>query len=132
MLDARSENDAAVQAAIDSLIAEFKGHPKLPRAISRIQEAYYIRILEAETWVEENYLYPIEAWEKTLSAIPDFFHPSPDLYYFIACCYYQLGEYEKAIEHYIIVLDKWPDHRHAFGAQRLIDTCFERLENPGK
>ena len=131
MENIRLDNDPDAQFGLDNLIAEFKGHPKLPRAISRIQEAYYIRILEAETWVEENYLYPIEAWEKTLSVIPDFFHPSPDLYYFIACCYYQVGEYETAIEHFAIVLENWPNYNYFGDPQHLIEMCFERLENAG-
>jgi len=132
MLDIGLGNDTSAQAALDSLIADFNDHPALPAAISNIEGAYYIRILAAESWLRENYLHPVEIWEKVMTKFPDFFHSDPDLYYFIACCYYQLGEYEKAIEHYIIVLDNWPDHRHAFGAQRLIETCLGRLINAEK
>lgn len=125
-------NDTAAQTAIDTLIVDFNEHPDLPDAISNIEEAYYIRILAAETWVRENYLHPIEIWEKVTQKFPDFFYNDPDLYYFIACCYYQLGEYEVAIGYYGIVIDNWPDYKYTWGAQRLIDTCFERLTNAKK
>jgi len=125
-------NDTAAQTAIDTLIVDFNEHPDLPDAISNIEEAYYIRILAAETWVRENYLHPVEIWEKVTQKFPDFFYNDPDLYYFIACCYYQLGEYEVAIGYYGIVIDNWPDYKYTWGAQRLIDTCFERLTNAEK
>jgi len=132
MLDIGLGNEANAQAALDSLIADFNDHPALPAAISNIEGAYYIRILAAESWLRENYLHPVEIWEKVMTKFPDFFHDDPDLYYFIACCYYQLAEYDNAIEYYIMVLDNWPDHKRARGARLLIDLCFKRLENSAK
>jgi len=128
----RSGRDADAEAAVDKLIADFNDQPGLPGVISKIEEGYYIRILAAETWVRGNYLHPVKIWEKVMSKFPDFFHGDPDLYYFIACCYYQLGEYDKAIEYYSVVIDNWPDHRNARGAQRLMETCLERLINAEK
>ena len=125
-------NDIAAQAATDKLIADFNDHPGLPRAISKIEEEYYIRILDAGTWVKENYLEPVKLWEKVMTIFPDFFHPDSDLYYFIACCYYQLGQYENAIEHYTILLDNWPDYNNLGVPQHLIKLCREKLANAAK
>jgi len=113
MADIGLGNDANAQAALDSLIADFSDHPALPAAISNIEGAYYIRILAAESWLRENYLHPVEIWEKVMTKFPDFFHPDPDLYYFIADCYRQLGKYEKAVEYYGIVAANWTQNGYA-------------------
>jgi len=125
-------NDSEALTVLDKLIADFNDHPALPKAISYIEEEYYNKILAAETWARENYLHPVEIWAKVLSKFPDFFYDDPDLYYFIACCYYQLGEYGDAINHYIIVTDTWPNCRYVEGAQHLMDECFEKLANAVK
>ena len=126
-------NDAvAEEAAMDRLIAHFKDYPDLPKEISRLEEKYYNKILATEQYSIENYVKPVTIWENVLERWPDFFYDDPDLYYFIACCYYQLAEYENAIDYYTIVLDNWPDHRAASGAQLLMEMCFEKLAAPAK
>jgi tetratricopeptide (TPR) repeat protein len=125
-------DDAAAQVALDTLITDFNDHPGLPRAIINIEEHFCNKILAAESWASDNYLNPLKVWEKIIKRFPDFFYDDPDLYYFIACCYYQLGQYEKAIEYYSIVIDKWPNDKHVRGAQHLIHSCLERLTNTGK
>jgi len=78
--------------------------------------------------VRENYLRPVEIWEKVLSKFPDFFYNDPDLYYFIACCYYQLGQYKKAIEYCNLVINNWPDHKYGRrDARYLIDDSLDKL-----
>ena len=122
------KKQADAEAALDSLIADFADHPALPRAISNIEAGYYMRILAAESWVRENYLRPVEIWEKVLSKFPDFFYNDPDLYYFIACCYYQLGQYKKAIEYCNLVINNWPDHKYGRrDARYLIDDSLDKL-----
>ena len=103
-------------------------------AISNIEERYYNKILATEQRpLDKSYhRRPVKVWERITKEFPDFFHNDPDLYYFIACCYYQLGEYEKAINHYYEVIDGWPDYKYVEGAQHLMDECFEKLENNGK
>jgi len=108
-----SGDDPNAQAAIDKLVADFAGHRELPEAISRIEEAYYIRILSAEQYSSEDYIYPVKLWEKVVERFPDFFHNDPDLYYFIGDCYRQLGEYEKAIQCYDIVAANWTQNGYA-------------------
>jgi TolA-binding protein len=122
-------DNTAAEEAIDSLITNFNDHPDFPKAISRVEEKFYNEILATEQHFSEDYIYPVMVWEKVTERFPDLFYDDPDLYYFIACCYYQLSEYENAIEYYSIVIDTWPDYRYALGAQRLTDVCFERLTN---
>jgi len=106
-------NDAAAQAALDSLIADFNDHPDLPRTIVHIEEQYYFEVVAAEPPPRENYLKPVKIWEKVMKKLPDFFYDDPDLYYFIADCYRHLGEYEKAIQCCRIVADKWTQNGYA-------------------
>ena len=83
-------------------------------------------------WVRDNYLQPTLIWEKTLGRYPDGFCNDPDLCYFIACCYYQLKQYENAVQYYVLLLNNWPGHRYAFGAESLILACFEEAANAEK
>jgi len=106
-------NETAAEAGINSLITNFNGLPDLPETISRIEEGYYINILAVEEYFREDFLNPVEVWEKVMRRVPDFFHDDPDLYYFIADCYRQLGEYEKAIEYYGIVAANWTQNGYA-------------------
>ncbi|MCD6296565.1 MAG: tetratricopeptide repeat protein, partial [Deltaproteobacteria bacterium] len=106
--------DAQADALLDSLIVDHNDVSDLPGAISRIEEAYYIRILSAETWVRENYLHPVEIWQKVMEEFPDFFHPDPDLYYFIADCYRQIDKYEKATTYYNKAVALSPDGSYEY------------------
>lgn len=126
-------DDSTAQEVVDNLIADFSDNPDLPEVVSAIEAAYYTRILASETWVRENYLHPIEIWEKVKARFPDFFYDDPDLYYFIACCYYQLGQYEKAIEYCSIVINNWPEHKYGRrDARHLIDDSLDKLGRSGK
>jgi len=125
-------NYAAAQQAIDSLITDFNDHPDLPTAVSYIEEGYYIRILEAESPRSEDYYRePVEVWEKVTEKFPDFFYDDPDLYYFIACCYSKLGEYENAIAYYRKVGANWPNYYQAWGTLSLIESSYEGLKEAG-
>jgi TolA-binding protein len=125
-----SGDDPNAQAAVETLITDFNDHPGLPRAISQIEEAYFIRILAAETRVREDFLPPVEIWEKVITKFPDFSYPDPELYCFIASCYYQLGKYEEAIGLYRKVAANWPDYQ-AWGTLSLIEECYEGLKEAG-
>ena len=125
-------NYAAAQQAIDSLITDFNDHPDLPTAVSYIEEGYYIRILEAESPRSEDYYRePVEVWEKVTEKFPDFFYDDPDLYYFIACCYSKLGEYENAIAYYRKVGANWPNYYQAWGTLSLIESSYKGLKEAG-
>jgi len=117
-------------AAVDALLTEFAGHPDLGAVVGKIEEAYYVKILANDEQPLDKAYYenPRAVWEKVTTRIPDFFYNDPDLYYFIACCYYQLADYQPAISYYQIVVDNWPQHRNARGAGHLINDCYAKLE----
>jgi tetratricopeptide (TPR) repeat protein len=83
---------------------------------------------------------PVKIWERVTKIFPDFFRDDPDLYYFIGDCYRHLGEYEKAIQCYGIVADKWTQKGYAMvsnvvvpkaddgpGDYEAIHALFDRL-----
>ena len=129
-IDIEDYND--VQSGLDTLITDFNDCPQfLPVSISNIEKRYYKKTWNTkERSLDESYhRKPVEVWENVMTRLPDFFHDEPDLYYFIACCYYQLGEYEKAINHYYEVIDSWPGYKYVEESQQLMDKCFEKLED---
>jgi len=108
-------DDPNAQVAIDSLIANFNGHPMLPGAISGIFSCYYINMLADEGHFGGDYLIPVTVWEEVLERFPDFFYfcKDSDLYYFIADCYRHVDDFEKAIQYYDIVAANWTRNQYA-------------------
>jgi len=102
-------------AAVEKLIADFNDNPNLAKGLIQIAEEYYNEIVASEERPVDKVYYenPVKIWERVTKIFPDFFRDDPDLYYFIGDCYRHLGEYEKAIQHYGIVADKWTQNGYA-------------------
>ena len=66
-------------------------------------------------------------WEKVLAAVPDFFHNDADLYYFIAGCYQNTGEYEKALEYFEFTASNWPYKKMGRDAQIMLNEVEQQL-----
>ncbi|MCK4256880.1 tetratricopeptide repeat protein, partial [candidate division WOR-3 bacterium] len=152
-------DNTRAEETFDKLIADFSEHPDLPRAIDNIEEGYYNKILAANPPLnrdqskikkvevkeqsrqdvslskpfpgEDYFKNPLRVWEKVIRKFPDFFFDDADLYYFIANCYYRLGEYEKAAQCYQKVVDNWSDYSSAGNAQFLIGFGYEKLKTLG-
>jgi tetratricopeptide (TPR) repeat protein len=133
-----TDNSEAALQVMNGVLIDFQASADLPQVIYRTEEQYYMRLYylmrsgAKGPYSKEYYLKPIVLWQNVLSKSPDFYYDNPDLYYFLACCYYQLGEYKGAVEYFGMVIDNWPDCRYASGAQMLIDECQERLGNTVK
>jgi len=125
-------NDAAAQAALDSLIADFNDHPDLPQAIFRIGESYYNKAFRREkegldAEAKDNFKKAIAVWGKIMTELP----PSattPEAYYFSAVCYSRLRQHTKAIEQYQNVVANWPDCENASRAQFMVARIYEHLK----
>ncbi|MCJ7728650.1 MAG: tetratricopeptide repeat protein, partial [Sedimentisphaerales bacterium] len=133
-------DDAAVQADVNSLIADFNGQPALPQAIFAIGEEYYNKALKAkdepnspEARPEGYYQKALTVWERIIKELPDSNATvAAHAHYFSAVCYRKLGNQEKAVEHFQTVVDSWPDYQYAWSAQCLIGECYEKLQRSGK
>jgi TolA-binding protein len=128
-------DDAAAQAALDILIADFNDHSDLAAAVFAVGERYYNWAFQCENQglaaeSEENFQKAIAVWERIITELP----PSPitpQAYFSSAECCRRLGKYEKAVEYFQAVVDNWPDYEYAGDAQFLIGTSYERLRNGG-
>ncbi|NIP28030.1 MAG: tetratricopeptide repeat protein [Phycisphaerae bacterium] len=130
-----SGDDAAVQDALDTLIADFNDHNDLPEAVFVIGEQYYDNAfrykkegLQAES--QSSFQKAIAVWERIITDLP----PSPFIpqaNIFVGICYDRIGDYRTAIKYYQVVLDDWPDYRHAGSAQYKIGRCYQRLRDAG-
>ena len=121
------DNHATAETEIDRFITDFKHHPEFTESINRIEESYYNKVFLVEGLVEEDWLRPVEMWEKVLAADPNFFYNDPDLYYFIAGCYHNLGEYESALEYFDFTALNWPDKKMGRDAQIMLNEVEQEL-----
>ncbi len=134
MVNISLDHDAAVDAVIGSMIADYNDHPLLPKVVFRIGEEYYTMAFEdpkkcIKVKSQENLFKAKDIWERIIAQWPqsqalDVKHAQ----YFTAVCYRRFGEYEKALSHYQKVVDNWPDYQYAWSAQYLIGSCYEKLK----
>jgi len=115
-------NDAAVEATIDSLIADFNDHPTLPQAIFSIAEKYFYN---------GNYRQAIDLWQLVRTDYPDcpLNHEIP---YLLATCYERLKDYAEAAEYYTIVVEQYPDSPYAYRAPYRLGIMYRRLRDYGQ
>lgn len=128
-------DDTAVQRIIDNLIADFKTHPELPYTILQIGEKYYLKSFQLENKdldaeAREYRQKAIAVWERITEGLP-LSPTTPEAYCFSARSYSRMGAYEKAIECYKKVVDKWSDFKLAGQAQFLIGKYYEELTKSG-
>ena len=131
-----SENDNAVPAAVDSLIADFAEHPDLSETLFNIGEQYYIRAFSYEkqglpTKARENLDKTIDVWERGITRLSSSSTYAPQTNYFSAVCYGRLGEYDKAIRYYQKVVDYYPEYDLAWNALFRIGDINQVLKKSG-
>jgi len=134
-------NDPNAQAAIDKLIANFNDHSQLTETVFGIAEQYSIRGFSYKSQgraeqAKDSLRKAIGLWERIIRELPFSGTFTPGAYYCSAGCYSDdlLGEYEKAIEYYRIIVDNWPGWDPVrvpytyFGLAR----CYENMEKSGR
>jgi tetratricopeptide (TPR) repeat protein len=136
-IDVVTGNQTAVEAAIDSLIADFNDNPEVAAAVFNVGEQYYYR-----AFVDPNKCQTVKSVEdlnKAKDVFAKIIAQCPQsksiglqhAQYFSAVCYRKLGKYDKALAHYQKVVDDWPDYQYAWSAQCLIGECYEKLRDSG-
>lgn len=129
-------NDAAVQASIDGLIANFADNPELPETLYMIAHKYYTqaRVKGSESGGrpdKEDLRKSIAVRERIIQELP-VSKITPKAYYTVAICYSQeLGEYAKGIAYYQTVVDNWPHYKYAWHAQYFVGMYTRRLKESG-
>ncbi len=129
-------DDAHVNAAIDTLIADFNDHPALPEAIFRVGEQYYNEAFRMEkegldAKAKDHFTKAAAVWERIITKLPSSAPYTAHAYNFSADCYRRLGQHEKSIEYYQRVVDDWPDYEYAWDALFRIGRNYEELKKSG-
>jgi len=130
-------NEAAAEAVVNELIADFNDEPNLPQAIFQIADKYYnLAIWQKkeghEDQSKEFYRKAIAIWGKMIQELPPNANYTPRAYYCSAVCYSQeLAEHQKGIEYFQKIVDNWPKYKYAWDAQFLIGRSYEALRKSG-
>jgi len=129
-------NEAAAEAVVNELIADFNDNPELPTAIFMLGEEYYNKAFQyqnqgQETEAKEHFRKAIAIWERIINELR-VCNMTPQAYYFAGRCYEKLGQVRPALERYQVVVENWPDYERAWNAQFLIGCCLEGLTRGGQ
>jgi len=132
----RLGDDAAARAIFDGVLADFSGHPILPKAVLIMAGGYWERALLRERQgryeqANTDYQETIAQCEMILRQFTENPRISAEACYFSGASYTRLGDYQTAIEYYQMVVDNFPDFGLAWSAQFLIGHITKNLRNEG-
>ena len=122
---------------IDSLTVDFNDNDDLPTALSLVADAYwnhaFRKIDEGDpNGANECFQMAITQWKRVIDRFPRIPQVTAGAYYFSGCCYERLGQTDKALEHYLVVVERWPDYEYAWSAQFSIACCLEEMTRAKK
>jgi tetratricopeptide (TPR) repeat protein len=128
-------NEAAAQAALDSLITDFKDNPDLPMAIIIVGEQYYKQGLSKEDagladQAKDHFQKAVKIWDRLINELPDS-ASVPEACCWAGDCYLKLGKYQESIQRFQKVVDNYPQYKNAGHAQFMVGRCFEGLKDTG-
>ncbi|MBN1974575.1 MAG: tetratricopeptide repeat protein, partial [Sedimentisphaerales bacterium] len=150
-IDLSFDRDNDAKQIIDEIINSYKDNPDIAEAIFGIGD--YCRsmaITEREKEVSEAnpynssyqflktgekvkkyYTKACVAWERIIQDLPES-DKIAQAYRFAGECYGVLGQSDKMIENYQIVVDKWPQYNLAWHLQFMIGRHYEMVKRNGK
>ena len=123
-------------ATIDKFITDFGSDSQSSHAVFSIGERYYRKAfqLEQEGLSEQANDYFLKA-ATIFDKVPDMSsvsHIMPRAPLLAGECYRKRGEWQKAIDRYQLIVDKWPDNIRAWKAMFHIGHLNEKLKNSGE
>jgi tetratricopeptide (TPR) repeat protein len=132
-------DDKGAEAIYQKILTDYPNHPRLAEALDLIAERYYSEALsECGTPEDAVPQRAVERFEKALakcqaaanlaSATP---HLAARVCYLTGMCLQRLKQYDKMIECYQTVLDRWPDYEYAWHLQYMIGRTYEDLKEAG-
>lgn len=147
--DIAQGNDDKAYKAIDSLIAEYKDDPNLPKAIFLIGEQSWSQALverrkskqitDPNNRITSNGIPELNdkakdyltkahtVWERIIKELPST-TITAQAYHMSAECYRLLGQNQQAINYYQEVVNSWPDYESAFHCQYMIGRIYKNLK----
>jgi TolA-binding protein len=124
-----------VLIGIDGLIAKFSDRTDLlPTLTGVVAEGLYAKGLKMKSDADGSrkaYLQKaVDLWEQAAVKSPNLVYTA-DGYNWAGHCYRNIGEFQKAIDCYSNVVEKFPKFARAWNAQFLIGQCYEQMKNSG-
>jgi len=136
VLDACDINE--VEALMDEFVADFNQHPYAGECLRQVAMKAYRRgmklMYDEGQWdkAQRDFERAAVAWRWVIDGLDGEGDGKAAAYCYAGNTYQQMRRWEEAIEHYRIVVDKWPESEHACGAQAAVGWCYEALRNEGK
>jgi len=129
-------DENAARAIFDKVLADFAGHPVLPKAVDLMAYGYYRKALsknkegldELAKWYYQK---TITECERIVNQLPETDYTTAEACYFCGICYDRLGQHKKAMYYYRKVVDNWPSYKDAWVAQLRIAKIYKRLLRAG-
>jgi tetratricopeptide (TPR) repeat protein len=128
-------NEAAAQAALNSLITDFKNNPGLPMAVIVVGEQYYKQGLSKENagladQARDRFEKAVKVWDRVINELPGS-ASVPEACCWAGDCYLKLGKYEESIQRFQKVVDNYPKYQHAGHALFMVGRNYESMKNAG-
>ncbi|MHC5076284.1 MAG: tetratricopeptide repeat protein [Planctomycetota bacterium] len=129
---AANGNDSQAMATLGFMLEEFSGHPSLGEEALSIGEPYYNEgfKLKAEGQSEKARIFFLAALKiaDTVKTLDSKSIETLDAYNWMGACYYELGEYVKALECYKNAAEKYPDNPLTWHALFKVGQIYEKLK----
>ncbi len=133
-----SGQEQKVKGAIDQLMANSSSNENdeiSPYTVFLCGDRYYVKGLQKRSEglkdeAMENFTKAINIWENMIQQLPASISVA-HAYYHSANCYREMGEYERAIEQYVKLLENYPDYYLAWDAQFKIGHTYEKMVDAG-
>ncbi len=130
-----SGEDNTAQVVIDELIADFNDSPGLVKAIYQIAGEYYDVACRQQNkgdveQAKENFNKAIDVCQRATEELAPC-ATTADVCHLAGSCYWQLGEYETALQHLSRSVNNWPNYEYDWHVRFLIGYCYEGLRRTG-
>jgi TolA-binding protein len=129
-------NEPAALQTLNGLIANYREHPDLPKAVYMMAEEFAIQGLHKDKQglndkAKADYTKALAIWERLITELPPSEY-TQHAWYFSGVCYArELKDPGKALAYYQKVVNEWPDYKYGWSAQTMIGKCYEQLVEAG-
>jgi len=136
ILELRQGNVTGAEVIFDTLIRTYQDHYRLPEAILLIADSYqsqsYTLEKEGHKALADDYRRrALAKWNIITSNPSENDYVSALAHKLSGDVHRRLGDYEKGIEHYQIVVANWPKFEYAWHAQYLVGRCYDQMKQAG-
>lgn len=131
----RLNDDGKAGTAIEQMWAKFSDRNQFPIAVLKIGEFYYNQAFAREAQgngeqAKEYYRKAVAEWERIIGGLPES-TATVTAYSLSADCYRRLGQYEKVVEYYETLIERWPDYELAWNVLLLLGRAYQSSVQTG-